>query len=304
MTSYNFGLTGFPLDHSLSPRIHNAALRALDLSGEYRLYAIPPLPDGDEQLSELLDRLREGDLLGLNVTIPHKEAIIPFLDGLTPTAEAIGAVNTLWMQDEDLVGDNTDAPAFQTDLRHFLSTLPHRPPRGRVMQTNPVGRVLILGAGGAARGVAYALLQMGVQALTIATRRRDQAQELARELVDYPTHSAPEFIDPLAWPFKSLPTPVDLIVNCTPLGMSPEEESNPWPEGLPFPQGVIAYDLVYNPAETRFLQEAQEAGSATRSGLGMLVEQAALSFQRWTGQEAPREEMWASVAPPETPKRR
>ena len=113
------GLTGWPLGHSLSPKLHSAALQALGLEGEYRLYLVPPLPEGQEQLKTLVKQVRAGEITGLNVTIPHKQAVLPLVDELTPAARAIGAVNTLYLWDGRLVGDNTDAPGFLADLRRL-----------------------------------------------------------------------------------------------------------------------------------------------------------------------------------------
>jgi shikimate dehydrogenase len=290
-----FGLIGYPLEHSLSPHIHNAALRAVGLPGDYRLYPILPLPSGAAGLGELVEQLREGRIQGLNVTIPHKQAVIPLLDELTPSAQAIGAVNTLFIRGARLIGDNTDAPGFQADLKKLLEKESPTGLKEHSIRGNVPQRALILGAGGSARAVAYALLEMGTQALYIAARRVEQAQGLARNLggpsIDKPK---PE-IQALTWPFDAPPASLDLIVNCTPLGMHPNEATSPWPKGLPFPSDAVVYDLVYNPLETRFLRDARKVGLKTRNGMGMLIEQAALSFQRWTGGDAPRDVMWKAL---------
>ena len=144
---FHLGLIGWPLGHSYSPKLHQAALHALELAGEYLLYPIPPLPKGEAILTELLVQIRRGDLQGLNVTIPHKQAIIPFLDEITPVARAIGAVNTIFQREGRLVGDNTDAPGFLADLKRLAPELFLAQKR----------RALVLGAGGSARAVIYAL---------------------------------------------------------------------------------------------------------------------------------------------------
>jgi shikimate dehydrogenase len=263
---YSLGLIGYPLEQSLSPQYHGAFLGSLGLAGEYRLYPILPIPDGLEALRHLLKKLRIGEIQGLNVTIPHKQSVLPWLDVLTPTAQAIGAVNTLTLSHGNLVGENTDAAGFLTDLGRFLGGV-------------TPGNALVLGAGGSARAVVYALRQSGWQ-VRVASRRLEQAQTLAGELLEgcgaFPlATSALAALDPQP----------DLIVNCTPAGMSPYIDVCPWPEEAPFPPGARVYDLVYNPAETLLVRRARPAGLRAVTGLGMLAEQAALSFELWTGQK-------------------
>ena len=275
-STYNLGLTGHPLGHSRSPRIHTAALNACGLAGDYSLFPIHPA-DADG-LKSLLARLRIGELTGLNVTIPHKQTIIPLLDNLTTSARLIGAVNTISVKDGKLIGHNTDAPGFLGDLqRHFSSfRIPHS--------------ALVLGSGGAARAVVAALLLDG-WLVTLAVRPADlgQAQELSlhhSSLITY--HSFDELTT------LDLST-LGLIVNATPLGMSPEIETCPWPEGLDFPLGVAVYDCVYNPRETLLVKRARAAGLPAVTGLGMLVEQAALAFEIWTGYNPSRDVLFQSV---------
>lgn len=280
-TNFRLALTGWPLGHSLSPQLHHAALAAMGLHGEYRLLPAPP---GDAAaLADLLAQLRSGALHGLNVTIPHKQAVLPLLDECAPAARAIGAVNTLAMKDGRLYGDNTDAPGFLADLHAQLGR--HLPATG--------GRALLLGAGGAARAVAYALAGAGWE-VWLAARRLEQAEELAGAMAAalpysrlHAAYLAPDDLRPLQQ--------IDLLVNTTPLGMSPHPDASPWPEGLPFPPRAAVYDLVYNPRETRWVQAARAAGRPTVTGLGMLVEQAALALERWTGLPVPRAAMHAAV---------
>lgn len=275
----HLGLAGWPLGHSFSPCLHNAALAALSLAGEYRLFPIPPLPEGQEALARLLDRVRKGELHGLNVTIPHKQNVLPLLDELTPAARLAGAANTLYMKDGRLVGDNTDVPGFLADLQRA----------GFIPTGAGEKRALVLGAGGAGRGVGYALAQAGWQ-VWISARRPEQARALANSLLAISTA-----IQSLPWQPEAWPDGCDLVVNATPLGMFPDVESSPWPLGLPFPAGACVYDLVYNPPETRLARQARSAGLRAATGLGMLVEQAALAFETWSGQAAPRQAMWEAV---------
>ncbi|MFQ5615536.1 MAG: shikimate dehydrogenase [Anaerolineales bacterium] len=287
---YSLGLTGHPLFHSLSPTLHNTALRALGLEGEYRLYPVPPLPKGAETLAGLLARARRGEIHGLNVTIPHKQNAIPLLDDLTPATRAIGAANTIFRQGDRILGDNTDAPGFLADLKHFLANNTQYP----IPNTQSA---LILGAGGSARAVAYALLTHGWH-ITLAARRPEQAQALSEQLLVNSSQSpvTHRSIRAVQLPITNYQLPVNLIVNTTPLGMSPHTAGSPWPGDLPFPPNAAVYDLVYNPRETTLVRRARAAGLPAVTGLGMLIEQAALAFERWTGRPAPRAAMWQAVS--------
>jgi shikimate dehydrogenase len=283
--SYALGVTGYPLGHSLSPRLHTAALRASGLQGEYRLYPIPPLPAGQEALEALIVSLRNGRLDGINVTIPHKQGVIPYLDVLTPSALQIGAVNTIFRRDGRLIGDNTDAPGFMADLYKKF-------PEPSISQS-----ALVLGAGGSARAVVFALLTAGWH-VTIAARRPEKAREIINgstfrneQCAVIGLESLPEYIRNIAHfqreerdkKTSRVHQPLFLIVNTTPVGMLPDIEFSPWPKDLLFPIGAFVYDLVYNPVDTALVSAARSAGLAAASGLGMLIEQAALAFERWTG---------------------
>src|SRR6266508_433141 len=147
----HLGLIGYPLGHSLSPKLHTAALRSCDLEGDYSLFPIPP---ADKQvLKDLLNRVRSDEIHGLNVTIPHKQSVIAYLDELTSTAKSIGAVNTIYLRQNKLIGDNTDASGFLSDLKRFL-TAETLPPSGMIRHGDM--NALVLGAGGSARAVVYA----------------------------------------------------------------------------------------------------------------------------------------------------
>ncbi len=266
---YLLGLLGYPLSHSRSPELHRGFLRRCGLAGEYRLYEVPP--GRPAELRAHLEALRRGEVHGLNVTIPHKQRVLPWLDALSPAAAAIGAVNTLWAEHGRLWGDNTDAPGFLHDLRAHFGAWASRP-----------HRALVLGAGGAARAVVYALLQAGWE-VTVSARRTAQAAALCASLTAA-IAPANACCHPLPWAKRTtLAPPPDLIVNATPVGMAPHPEASPWPAGGAFSPQARVYDLVYNPAETRLLQQARAAGLAAANGWGMLVAQAALAFRRWTG---------------------
>jgi shikimate dehydrogenase len=288
---FNFlklGLVGWPLEHSLSPRMHNAALQTLGLAGEYRLYPIPPLPEGITALSELLDRMRQGELKGLNVTIPHKQNVLSLLDEMTPAAQAIGAVNMIYFQGKHLTGNNTDAPGFLADLTQVFPSIFQK----------PASTALVLGAGGSARAVVYALAQAGWQVM-VAARRVQQAEELAASLtLDRPTSItlSTSRVTPLQLQESTFALPFSLLVNTTPLGMFPNIDPSPWPGRVLFPADAAVYDLVYNPPETALLRAARIAGLPTANGLGMLFEQAVVAFETWTGRPAPREAMRNALA--------
>ncbi len=268
---FQLGLIGWPLEHSLSPFIHTAAMQAMGLGGAYRLFLVRPTPGGDKQLRALLDRTRSGELDGLNVTRPYKTTVMKHLDELTPVAEAIGAVNTILAIDGRLVGDNTDKDGFLFDLEATLSP--------------EVGGALILGSGGAARAVALGLAESGWQ-IWVSARSLDRAQELANGLQS--RGAAISGIQLSSKLIESISSECKLIVNATPLGMFPQTKTSPWPADVPLPPAVVVYDLVYAPRETVLTIAASEEGLAAVTGLGMLVEQAALSFERWTGLTAPR----------------
>jgi shikimate dehydrogenase len=288
----HLALLGYPLAHSLSPAMHSAALAQVGLS-DWRYEAMPVPP---ERLGEAIAALRGDEYAGANITVPHKESAILFLDGLTPVAQAIGAVNTILKEPgpsgssaaerafhkrengpggEVLLGHNTDAAGLLADLH-----------AQRVSISN--SRVLILGAGGAARAAVAACASAGARVRVVA-RRREQALRL-RSL-------APQ-LDLFEWSelgFIQASDDVALILNSTPIGMSPNENESPWPASVPLPPDAFVYDLIYNPAETQLVRQARERGLRAATGLGMLVEQGALAFELWTGQPAPRAGMRAAA---------
>jgi shikimate dehydrogenase len=236
-----------------------------------------------------MKRLKSGELQGLNVTIPHKRSVMTYLDELSPAARAIGAANTLLCQDGRMLGENTDAPGFLVDLERAvratsLNTL--------VEWGRPRYSALVLGAGGAARAVVYALAQAG-WCISVAARRLEQS----RSLVEGILASIPG-AHIISIPIKDLKDNTQnlkLIVNATPVGMLPDVDASPWPQETPFPQGALVYDLVYKPVETMLVRTARQAGLPAYSGLGMLVEQAALALERWTGRSVPRKAMFAAI---------
>ena len=271
------GIIGWPVSHTKSPLMHHAAAKSLNMNLAY-----VPMPVHPADLEPAVHGLPALGFRGVNVTVPHKEKIIPLLDQVDPAARAIGAVNTIVIGEP--MGDNVEKlPAndrlltgYNTDWSGFLADLNDA---GVVIESRDC---LILGGGGAARAVAYGLASEGGQ-VTIFTRRAAQGQQLVEDLSKIGLSGR---LQATSWPAlaeRSRDSQRPLIVNTTPLGMSPEEETSPWPEGLAFQAGAIVYDLVYNPLETLLMRQAKSAGCRALNGLGMLIWQGALAFQLWTG---------------------
>ncbi|MDH5507012.1 MAG: shikimate dehydrogenase [Anaerolineae bacterium] len=285
MQEYFLGLVGYPIEHSLSPKLHNLALSTLDIPGTYALYPCPPTQEGQETLLNLLNKLRNNQLHGLNITVPLKQTIIPLLDDMTSSALAVGAVNTIYLENGNLMGDNTDAPGFLADLQS-----------SGLWPQSGTGTALILGAGGGASAAAYGLAAAGWE-LFIAARRIEQANSLITLLGKIPNISSKQLL-PISLQSSSLHPIInncDLVINTTPVGMYPNINDSPWPKDLALPANTGFYDLIYNPSESKLLTSAKAVGLPTRNGLGMLVEQAALSFEIWTGKPAPRTAMYTAI---------
>lgn len=273
-------LIGDPVAHSRSPLMQNAALAALGVAARYEVAHTPAA-----ELAARVAALRGPAFLGANVTLPHKQAVIPLLDRLEDEAAQIGAVNTISKgPDGELVGANTDAPALVADLA--------------AAGFAPAGRAaVILGASGAARAAAFALANAGATTIVVANRTPERAEELLADLlvaiVDEQgltaTGGPPPALVALGLDDPELADAVagcELLVNATAAGWRAGE--TPLPNPPVGPQALV-YDMVYRP--TRLLAEAAARGAATRDGLGMLVRQGALALTRWTGREAPLEVM-------------
>jgi shikimate dehydrogenase len=273
---YHLGIVGYPLGHSLSPAIHEEALAVLGLDGSYKLYEIPLNENTEQNFGKLVQLMRAGEIHGLNITIPYKQKIMPLVDTLTPEAKSIGAVNTIYLENHQIIGTNTDAPAFTKELT------------GAGVTAN--GKAIILGAGGGAYAVAASLLLLGWE-LTIAARRLTQAHTMQKWFLTQNNHYKIHTITLSHNELEPLLHTTDLIVNTTPVGMKPDFDDCPWPIELPLPRSAFIYDLIYNPPMTVFLKLAEEHQVSFRGGAGMLIEQAALAFELWTGREAPRQSM-------------
>ena len=262
------GVIGDPIEHTMSPVMHNAAFKELGLD-----YLYVPLRVKREELGKAVESVRALNIRGLNVTLPHKVAIISFLDELDPLARKIGAVNTIVNDDGVLTGYNTDATGF---LQALLE-------RGVDPKEK---KVVILGAGGASRAISFILAERGAH-LVILNRllELDWAEELAQRISQV---FAKEF-KALELNEKNLEMVLegaDILINATSVGMSPDVDETPVPARLLKP-ALIVFDIVYNPIQTRLLKEAEAAGAQTIGGLDMLVWQGAIAFEKWTGQKAP-----------------
>jgi shikimate dehydrogenase len=254
------GVCGWPVAHSRSPQMHGAALRACGLHDWH--YLRLPLPP--ELFAETVAALPAAGFRGVNVTIPHKEAALALADEASDAARAIGAANTLTFEDGRILADNTDAPGFLDAL-----------PAGRDLRG---ARALVLGAGGSARAVVWALRQAGAAEVLIWNRTPERAEALARAL----EVSTVTGFGPLEAP--------EVVVNCTSVGLAGEVA--PF-KALPLRAddlgaGSLVVDLVYRDGGTRFLEAARTRGADVVDGLEILVAQGAASFERWTGKVAPR----------------
>lgn len=270
-------LLGFPLKHSISPLFQQAAFDFYKLDLRYQAWETAP-----ERLTEAVAKLRQTESIGANVTVPHKEAVIPLLDRIEGDAGGIGAVNTIVKQGEQLIGHNTDCLGFMRGLQEAGFE-------------PPGNSVLLLGAGGAARAVAYGLLRAGVKSLTIANRSQQRAWKLAQDLFGLVTPQ--QELTAISWDGRREAVyGCSLLVNATSMGMkhSPQENLSPFAaDDLPW--NILVYDLVYNPPLTPLLQEAQKSRCRIQGGLAMLVYQGGYSFELWTGVEAPIDAMFQAA---------
>ena len=279
MSKY-IGLIGYPVKHSISPFFQQAALDYYQLDICYEAWETEP-----GQLQGIVNSLREPQNIGANVTVPYKEAVLPLLDEVDDLAGSIGAVNTIVKRNDRLLGFNTDANGFIEVL-------------DKEGQFDPEGRrVLILGAGGVARAVCFALVQRKVASLAITDGIFERASLLAESLISDTKGTSPSSkdleLDIYAFQWENLSSArtlskCALIVHCTTIGMKdgPQEGQSPLSLEV-IPKNVLVYDVVYNPWPTPLLRIAQKAGANILGGLPMLVYQGAASFKLWTGKEAP-----------------
>ena len=264
------GIIGDPIEHTLSPVMQNAAFREMGLD-----YIYLPFKVAEGNLSEAIDGLRALNMAGINVTIPHKVVVIPLLDDIDGLAGYIGAVNTIVNQGGSLKGYNTDASGFYQALTANKIEVSKK-------------KIVILGAGGASRAIAFILADKGAE-LTILNRSLDSAQTIAERV--FQTLRTEIKVGKLT--VKNL-EPVldeaDILVNTTSLGMSPDLTETPVPARL-LKKELVVFDIIYNPLKTRLIKEAEKEGARVLNGLEMLVRQGAAAFELWTGLKAPIEVM-------------
>lgn len=296
-TTLRLGLIGNPVAHSFSPRFQQAALDALGIDARYELWQTEA-----EELASRVASLLAPDCLGANVTIPYKQAVLPYMDIVDPLAARIGAVNTIVRRDGYLHGYNTDAPGLLHALAEQGVGQAGRQLNDEQYISFAGYTAILLGAGGAARGAAFALASAGVERLIIVNRTLERAQRLAAEVQQHSDCQIfclndPEFLIPHA---------SSLIINATPLGMhfahkdgthEKNEDSSPLSADIlaRFASDTLVYDMIYHPTQTRLLCQARILGLRAINGLSMLLHQGALAFTLWTGQPAPLEIMRATL---------
>lgn len=268
-----YGLLGHPVGHSMSPVMHNCEFRELGLSHHYQAFDLSP-----EQLEDGVEAMKILDVQGFNVTIPHKVAIMPLLDEIEQEALEIGAVNTVFKSGGKLIGTNTDGRGY---LMSLLSVTGEKSLQEK--------RILVIGAGGAARAVAVSICRSGVASLTIANRTIEKAEELSSVCNKYARTVATSLSEA-----ETTLSNFDIVINTTSIGMSPYLNHIP----LKLDQlkaGTVLSDLIYNPLETQWMKEGKERGAVVDNGVSMFVEQGALAFEKWTEVAPNRQRMRRTV---------
>jgi len=275
------GLIGSPVAHSLSPRMHDAGFVALGIEARYELWETSA-----SELEARVQSLRAPEILGANVTIPHKEAVLPLLDKCDPQAARIGAVNTIVKRDGRLIGYNTDAPGFLRALREQAGPLFEL--RGK--------HAIVLGSGGAAHGAALALLDSHVATLTLLGRDAAHLEALLEHLREQGGNNRQNLHGALLGTpeMKEYLTRAAIVVNTTSVGLKPGDETRLIAvEALPV--SALVMDMIFNPPRTPLLRDAEARGCAVLNGLSMLLYQGTLAFELWTGQSAPEDVMRAAL---------
>lgn len=271
------GLIGDPVSHSVSPQMHNAAFKKLDLD-----YCYIAMQVDKNDLKKALDGIRAENFAGVNVTVPHKEAVIPLLDEVTKLPRLIGAVNTIKNEGGKLIGYNTDGAGFIESLKEDAKV----DPKGK--------KVVLIGAGGGAKAVAIMLAESGTKSLSITDIAADKASALSSYVKSHFEIEA-DFVPHESKDLRSKIQKCDILINATPVGMHPNEDKCPLSEDTEIPKGILVCDLIYNPPETKFLKKAKGSGAKILNGIGMLVRQGALAFEIFTEKEAPVEVMRSAV---------
>lgn len=260
-----FGIFGYPVEHTFSPGMHNAAFATIGLNGCYVPFAVHP-----ESLGNAIRSIIPLGIRGVNITVPHKEKVLPFLDELSEDASLIGAVNTIEVVRGRLIGHNTDGRGFVRSLRDDAGFRP----KGKAF--------LLVGTGGAARAISFSLALAGAGTILLYDIDTAKAEKLAR---DVRTRTGIRAKALKADVLRTSASDVDAIINATPLGM---KRGDPLPIARDLVRaGHLICDLVYNPPATRLLTAARSRGAETLSGIGMLLYQGVIAFEIWTGKKAP-----------------
>lgn len=267
------GIFGDPIGHSLSPLMHNSAFQSLDLD-----YAYIPFNVKRENICDAVNAIRNLNLVGLNITIPHKEAVLSCLDEVSKEAKLIGAVNTIVNDNGKLIGYNTDGAGFYQSLVEVIGEKPKDK------------KIFIIGTGGASRAVAFQLALENIGELVLTNRNYQKGYKLAEEIAKN-TKTKTDTIEFTSSKFEEIIPNVDIIINTTPIGMYPNINEEPVVDTKLFSSKTIVCDLIYNPYKTKLLEKAEDIGCKVVPGLGMLLYQGAIGFEKWTGFKAPIEVM-------------
>lgn len=266
------GVLGQPVSENPTGAMQEAAFAAAGLNWRYLTMEVRPA-----DLAEAMKGIRALGFAGLNLTIPHKVAVIPYLDRLSHEAALIGAVNTVRREGDLLIGENTDGKGFLRALREDAKV----DPQGK--------KAVLLGAGGAARAIATELILAGLKRLVLVNRSESKGRELAEDL----RRKLSANVEFLVWPERAIEfvSDTDLLINATSVGLYPNAEAMPAVDFHTAPKGMVVCDVVFNPRETMFLAHAKAFGLQTLDGLSMLVYQGVIGFEMWTGLRAPEAEM-------------
>ena len=260
------GIFGYPVRHSASPAMHNAAFKSLGLDYAYLPFEVRP-----EKVGEAARALIPLNITGVNITIPHKETIIPYLSGTSREAELIGAVNTIVVRSDELIGYNTDGQGFVASLREDGG----KEIKGKAL--------LVLGAGGAARAIVAQAALEGAGKILVTDKIKEKAEKMVSDIRK--NISSGEIRTIPREEIKPRLRETDFLINATPVGMNPQDPLIIDPDWLS--SSLLVFDLVYNLGETKLMKAARERGCRVIGGLGMLIHQGAISFKLWTGKDAP-----------------
>jgi len=265
------GVFGFPVAENPTIVMQEAAFRALNLNWRYLTIEVRP-----EDLADAMRGMRAFNMRGINLTIPHKVAVLQYLDDVSPDARLMGAVNTVRRQGDQLIGENTDGKGFLVSLKNEAGM-------------DPAGkRVVVLGAGGAARAITVELALAGAAQITVVNRTVERGAALA-DLLNRDTPAEASFV-----PWQDVYSPpdgVDVLINATSIGLYPNVSARPQINYESISPAMVVCDVIPNPPRTPFLAQAEARGAKTLDGLGMLVAQGAIGFKMWTGHDAPEEVM-------------